>query len=75
MAGNVWEHIHDWFILDLQPEPDQDPVGPSWGEERVIRGGGIYNEARWMRAAARLGKRPEKGHLFLGFRCARSIPK
>jgi formylglycine-generating enzyme required for sulfatase activity len=73
MAGNVWEHIHDWFILDLQGEPDQDPVGPSWGEERVIRGGGIYNEARWMRAAARLGKRPEKGHLFLGFRCARSI--
>jgi len=42
MHGNVGEYCWDWS--DYYPStPETDPVGPSSGTERVVRGGSVYN--------------------------------
>ena len=73
MIGNVWEWNYDWY----GPYPDgslTDPVGPSSGTYRVIRGGGWSFLAKVCRAAYREGIRPALRHDHLGFRPARSGP-
>jgi formylglycine-generating enzyme required for sulfatase activity len=39
-AGNVWEWVEDRYASDYyKNSPPENPVGPSWGEEHVVRGG------------------------------------
>ena len=40
--GNVWEWCHDW-LAPYASEHAQDPIGPSEGSERVLRGGSWYD--------------------------------
>jgi formylglycine-generating enzyme required for sulfatase activity/dienelactone hydrolase len=73
MLGNVWEWCHDFN------DPDQNvissfvqPAGPSWGVERVLRGGSyITIQGHWSRAF-RSSIAPDYSSRFTGFRLARN---
>ena len=72
MLGNVWEWTHDWY--GDYPGSVTDPVGPSSGSYRVIRGGSWSSDASLVRAANRNIDAPANRLNFLGFRLARSAP-
>ncbi len=73
MLGNVWEWSWDWEA-DYGTGDQKDPVGPSTGSRRVVRGGSWYNDAWVARAAYRFDVSPGYRVDNLGFRTARSIP-
>ena len=70
--GNVWEWVQDWYG-GYSVRGVTDPVGPSEGSYRVIRGGSWRLGGSDCRAAYRLPSSP--GHRFsrLGFRLARTV--
>lgn len=69
MSGNVFEWCQDIFRGDWYEESDKDnPLGPPKGPERVIRGGGWFNSAGYIRTAYRFGKSPDYRDENVGFR-------
>jgi formylglycine-generating enzyme required for sulfatase activity len=70
MHGNVWEWVNDWYA-PKNPKSQIDPVGPSMGSYRVLRGGGWGGYARGCRSADRYGLSPGDRHGGLGFRLLR----
>ncbi len=75
MAGNVWEWVSDYFSAGYyQNSPFENPLGPTSGSGRVIRGGSWFNPASGIRTVARTGQRPERALDTLGFRCAVDSP-
>ena len=73
MLGNVWEWCNDFN------DPDRDtissfvrPSGPSWGLERVLRGGSYVTiQGHWSRGF-RSSIRPDFKSRFTGFRIVRN---
>ena len=74
MHGNVAEWCADWYGTYSELAVT-DPVGPSEGSERVLRGGGWYLDGESCRAAARDRDSPDFRHLSVGFRVLRSSDK
>jgi len=74
MAGNVCEWCNDWHVCSLGTTPATDPVGPSSGAFRVLRGGSwreLYGA--FLRCAIRIGDNPNISYDNVGFRAARTI--
>jgi formylglycine-generating enzyme required for sulfatase activity len=68
MTGNVWEWVQDWFNYNYKRGSQQDPTGPQWGENRVLRGG-CWDSGAWIvRATTRFNYNPDTRYNNSGFR-------
>lgn len=69
MSGNVWEWCWDRYDDRYYAEPPTDnPVGPTWGYPRVLRGGSWFGFEKYSRLTMRRSSSPEYIFSDIGFR-------
>lgn len=68
MSGNVCEWCKDWYAISYVSYDTNNPVGPSSGSCRVLRGGSWRYAAFTCRVAYRNGYSPGDRHSNLGLR-------
>ena len=73
MSGNVWEWCNDLFS-NYRNNPIENPVGPSEGIKRIIRGGSFCCEVNDCSSSSRSSSDPDKDEVYgdFGFRIVRN---
>ena len=71
MHGNLHEWCNDWYGV-YSSNDETDPVGPTTGTNRVMRGGSWAYGARDCRSAGRWLGDPDASGYIIGFRPVRS---
>ncbi len=71
MHGNVWQWCSDWYATVYYIGKPVDPVGPDYGQYRVLRGGSWNNWPIRCRSAARGWFEPDDRNITAGIRVAR----
>lgn len=75
MHGNVSEWCADWYDADYyERSPPDDPIGPTSGLYRVLRGGSCYYAPDYARSANRLRGSQDYRNYCTGFRIAWTLP-
>ena len=74
LSGNVWEWVWDWYQANYEALPATDPIGPSTGALRVVRGCSWGSTATDARVAQRSYYAPAFRGINVGFRFVRSYP-
>lgn len=70
MLGNVWEWVADYYRADYYAISSQEnPIGPTTGTKRSLRGGSWYTYANYLTVSNRLGDDPTSVDSDYGFRC------
>ena len=73
MLGNVWEWCYDYFDpLKNSPNCVQNPSGPSWGIERVIKGGSFISTVTSWNKDFTSAIHPNHKSRFTGFRICKN---
>jgi formylglycine-generating enzyme required for sulfatase activity len=73
MSGNVGEWCWDWYAPNYTGLENDNPIGPTSGSRKVVRGGGWDDLPTELRVSARRGEIPDRVDLrSVGFRMARS---
>jgi len=73
MAGNVGEWVNDWYSdTYYRDSPYSNPAGPTWGSEKVQRGGDFDTNDYNLRVAVRHPWSTTSSGTWTGFRCASS---
>ncbi|MDM8522743.1 SUMF1/EgtB/PvdO family nonheme iron enzyme [Desulfococcaceae bacterium HSG8] len=67
MHGNIWEWCQDWYG-DYPDVAVTDPIGPSSGLKRVVRGGSFRAKVEYCRSASRSDVSPMTVGMTIGFR-------
>jgi formylglycine-generating enzyme len=77
VSGNVWEWCSDWFHPTFHGDgPRTDPMGPSFGQAKVIRGGSYLCHDSYCnryRVAARSSNTLDSSTGNMGFRCVKEM--
>jgi formylglycine-generating enzyme required for sulfatase activity len=73
ILGNAWEWVSDFYSTTYDgSSPSVNPLGPSVGTQRVLRGGMWLFGSNYCRVSYRVPEMPQVALIATGFRVARS---